>query len=277
MAGRRRRTKHQQMKEQYNLLHRLPRPLSPRPSEPTLLPTTLPSLIQYNMATSCVAGQTLPASLPACQPAVPVRRRCCLPSLQCAHTLKAPCPPGHSLIPVYPTTRSHLPPLQQTKVLPKLHLPYSLLELLFYYHPVLIRLQAASCLPEVQDSRPVSPSTQLSPVHVPTRWPAYTCLHLPTPAWLPTPARSLPYLPPALCKTSLCTRANQLHFGPPVCWLFSVPRLVAPPQPGYQLAYTFPSTQLRRGVFREIHRETYWSKYSLFEKVDYKPMSSSIV
>ena len=165
MAGRRRRTKHQQMKEQYNLLHRLPRPLSPRPSEPTLLPTTLPSLIQYNMATSCVAGQTLPASLPACQPAVPVRRRCCLPSLQCAHTLKAPCPPGHSLIPVYPTTRSHLPPLQQTKVLPKLHLPYSLLELLFYYHPVLIRLQAASCLPEVQDSHPLPFSTRLTPVH----------------------------------------------------------------------------------------------------------------
>ena len=190
MAGRRRRTKHQQMKEQYNLLHRLPRPLSPRPSEPTLLPTTLPSLIQYNMATSCVAGQTLPASLPACQPAVPVRRRCCLPSLQCAHTLKAPCPPGHSLIPVYPTTRSHLPPLQQTKVLPKLHLPYSLLELLFYYHPVLIRLQAASCLPEVQDSRPLPPSTQLSPVHVPTRWPAYTCLHLPTPTCLHQPGRS---------------------------------------------------------------------------------------
>ena len=121
-----------------------------------------------------------------------------------------------------------------------------------------------------------APACALS-TYVPTRRPAYAYLHLPTPAWLPTPARSLPYLPPALCKTSLCTRANQLHFGPPVCWLFSVPRLVAPPQPGYQLAYTFPSTQLRHGVFREIHRETYWSKYSLFEEGDYKPMSSSIV
>ena len=39
------------------------------------------------------------------------------------------------------------------------------------------------------------------------------CLHLPTPACLPTPARSLPYLPPS-----------------------------------YQLAYTFPFTQLRHNT-----------------------------
>ena len=97
------------------------------------------------------------------------------------------------------------------------------------------------------------------------------CLHLPTPACLPTPARSLPYLPP-----------------------------------GYQLAYTFPFTQLRHGVFREctvpINQHTSKGqrallfmntntkrdqrytqgntqrdkKYSLFEKVDNKPQTQPL-
>ena len=131
-----------------------------------------------------------------------MRRRCCLSALQCAHTLKAPCHTGHSLIPVYPIPRSHLLPTLGHYNKPRFYPCY------FYHTPLCspkraastttqysIRLQAASCLPEVQDSRPLPPSTQLSPVHVPTRWPAYTCLHLPTPAYTSLAAYTSPVAP----------------------------------------------------------------------------------
>ena len=140
---------------------------SPRPPEPTLLPATQPSIIQYNMATSCVAGQTLPASLPAC----------CAGASPLLPPLASVCTYSQGSLPSRPQLDTYLPntqitstayamPLQQTKVLPKLHLPYFPLHTRtcsFYYHPVLSL--SAGCLPEVQDSHPLPPSTQLIPVH----------------------------------------------------------------------------------------------------------------
>ena len=133
------------MKEQYTY-YIVPTLWHLRPSEPTLLPTNLPSLIQYNMATSCAASQTLPASL---KKVVPVRRRSqgslpyrpqldtCLPNIQI-------------------TSTAYARPLQQTKVLPKLpNFPLHNKTCSFYYHPT-----------KVQDSHPLPPSTQLIHVHL---------------------------------------------------------------------------------------------------------------
>ena len=82
---------------------------------------------------------------------VPVRRRCCLVSPQCAHTLKAPCPPCFTApfsLPNSQTTSIVYPPLLQRKPASTqlLHTNTSS----FYYHPVpYLPLSAGGpCLPE---------------------------------------------------------------------------------------------------------------------------------
>ena len=246
------------MKEQYTY-YIVPTLWHLWPSEPTLLPTNLPSLIQYNMATSCAASQTLPASL---KKVVPVRRRS-----------QGSLPYRPRLIPVYPTPRSHLPPTPGHYNKPRFYPSYiyqtslcttkraastttplkSKIRTLYPLQPswsmsistpLLASLQPLQTRHHIQESpsfckpqgyllpsqgnpkaqflatpttpqgsysillhppqdsytssakpalpaasplfNPAVPACALySPVHVPTRRPAYTCLHLPTPTCLP--------------------------------------------------------------------------------------------
>ena len=133
------------------------------------------------------------------------------------------------------TSTAYARPLQQTKVLPKLHLPNFPLHnktCSFYYHPT-----------EIQDSHPLPPSTQL--IHVPTRRPAYTCLH--QPACLPAghlQNLNPPHLP---SPTALASRHHQvlpscLSMSPPVCLHLPTPACL--PTPARPLPYLPPSYQL---------------------------------
>ena len=185
------------MKEQYTY-YIVPTLWHLWPSEPTLLPTNLPSLIQYNMATSCAASQTLPASL---KKVVPVRRRS-----------QGSLPYRPRLIPVYPTPRSHLPPTPGHYNKPRFYPSY------IYQTSLCTTKRAASTTTplksKIRTLYPLQPSWSMSqPVGLPT--PAYTNL----PACLPATYKILTHLTyphlPTPTKTDEFSEKFRRGFDPP--------------------------------------------------------------